>query len=124
MEVWNGIWKIIYVEASHANAYARAIAFFSYIWFKYNVLSLRCCKLGGLVVSTLSSGSSAPGFDSQMGCANVIQCYIAFYCFKVCCITLDIVINNCVKFWKPFVFHFLSSWRIHCFFFWRIVLTR
>ena len=37
------------VEASHANAYARAIAFFSYIWFKYDILSLQCCKLGGLV---------------------------------------------------------------------------
>ena len=32
------------VEASHANADARAIAFFSYIWFKYDILSLQCCN--------------------------------------------------------------------------------
>ena len=38
---------IVYrVEASHANVHARAIAFFSYIWFKYHILSLHCCKLG------------------------------------------------------------------------------
>ena len=61
------------VEVSHANAYAQTIAFFSYIWFKYDILSLQCCKLGGLVVSTLSSRPSAPGFDLQMGCANMIQ---------------------------------------------------
>ena len=58
------------LEASHANAYARAIAFFSYTWFKYDILSLQCCKVGGLVVSTLSFRPSAPGFDSWMGCAN------------------------------------------------------
>ena len=45
----------ILVEAGHANAHARAIAFFSYIWFKYDILSLQCCKLGGEVDSTLSS---------------------------------------------------------------------
>ena len=64
------------VEVSHANAYARAIAFFSYIWFKYDILSLHCCKLRTLrcvVVSTLKSRPSAPGFNSQIGCANVIQ---------------------------------------------------
>ena len=40
----------ILVEVSHANALARAIAFLSYIWFKYDILSLHCCKLGGVVV--------------------------------------------------------------------------
>ena len=58
------------VEASHANAYARAIAFFSYIWVKYDILSLQCCKLGGIVVSRLSSQTSAFGFDLQMDCAS------------------------------------------------------
>ena len=61
------------VEASHANAYARAFAFFSYIWFKYNILSLLSCKLGVVVVMILSSQPSAPGFDSRMDCACVIQ---------------------------------------------------
>ena len=41
------------LEASHANAQARAIAFFSYIWFKY-ILSLHCCKLCSVVVIMLS----------------------------------------------------------------------
>ena len=63
----------ILVEASHANAYAQAIACFSYIWFKYDILSLQCCKLGGLVVHAPSPRSSAPGFESQIGCANVRQ---------------------------------------------------
>ena len=42
------------LEASHANAQARAIAFFSYIWFKYDILSLHCCKLCSVVVIMLS----------------------------------------------------------------------
>ena len=45
---WNGrksrdSKSILEVKASHANAYARAIAFFSYIWYKYNILSLQRC---------------------------------------------------------------------------------
>ena len=48
------------VVASHANAHARAIAFFSYIWFKY-ISSMHCCKLGGVVVMILSSQPSAHG---------------------------------------------------------------
>ena len=63
----------ISVEASHANAHARAIAFFSYIWFKYDILSLHCCKLGSVVVIALSSQPSAPGFNLQLGCACVMQ---------------------------------------------------
>ena len=76
------------VEASHANAYARAIAFFSYIWFKYDILTLQCCKLGGLVVSTLSSRPTTHGFDLPLGSASMIQyagkeMYVAiFFCFK------------------------------------------
>ena len=62
------------VEASHANAHARAIAFFSYIWFKYDIWSLQCCKLRSVVlVIMLSSQPSAPGFDSRLGSECVIQ---------------------------------------------------
>ena len=49
------------VEASHANAHARAIAFFSYIWFKYDILSLHCCKLRSVVVIMLSYQPRHPG---------------------------------------------------------------
>ena len=62
------------VEASHANAYARAIAFFSYIWFKYDILLQQSCKLVGVVVSTLCSCPSALGFDLRMGCGSVSVC--------------------------------------------------
>ena len=61
------------VEASHAYAHARAIAFFSYIWFKYDILSLNCCKLGGIVVGMLNYQPSAPGFNSWMGSECVMQ---------------------------------------------------
>ena len=60
------------VETSCAYAHARAIAFFSYIWFKYDILSLHCCKLGGVVVMTLSSQPFAPGCNSRMDCSCVI----------------------------------------------------
>ena len=80
----------ISVEASHANAHARAIAFFSYIWFKYDILSLHCCKLGSVVVIMLSYQPSAPGFDSRMGSECVMQYAETgkemheafFFCFK------------------------------------------
>ena len=80
----------VLVEASHANTYARAIAFFSYILFKYDILSPQCCELGGLVGSVLSSRPSALGFASQKDCANVMQCAETwkemktdnFFCFK------------------------------------------
>ena len=78
------------VEASHANAYARAIAFFSYIWFKYDILSFQHCKLGGQVVSTLSSRPTARRFDSHTGCANVIQ-------FAGICKGIQISIIFCFK---------------------------
>ena len=61
------------VEASHANAHARAIAFFSYIWFKYNILSLYCCKLCSVVVIMLSYQPSAPRFDSWLRSEYVTQ---------------------------------------------------
>ena len=38
------------VEASMQNAHAHAIAFFSYIWFKYDILSPHCCKMRSVVV--------------------------------------------------------------------------
>ena len=41
------------VEASHAKVTHGAIAFFSYIWFKYDILSLHCCKLCSVVVIVL-----------------------------------------------------------------------
>ena len=56
---------MVEVEASHAKAHARAIAFSSYIWFKYDILSLHWCKLWGVVVSMLSYQPSAPGFDTR-----------------------------------------------------------
>ena len=37
--------SVLLVEASHAKVTQGAIAFFSYIWFKYDILSLHCCKL-------------------------------------------------------------------------------
>ena len=43
------------VEASHANAHARAIAFSSYLWFKYDILTLHCCKLGSVVIISHSA---------------------------------------------------------------------
>ena len=46
---------MVWVEASHANTHAWAIAFFSYFWFKYNILSLHCCKLGSVVVIVCSA---------------------------------------------------------------------
>ena len=55
------------VEASHANAHARAITYFSYIWFKYDILSLHFCKLRSVMVIMLSYQPSAPGFDSRLG---------------------------------------------------------
>ena len=61
------------VEASHATAHAQAIAFFSYIWFKYDILSLHCCKLCSVVVIMLSFQPSAPGFDSWLGSECVMQ---------------------------------------------------
>ena len=60
-------------EASHANAQARAIAFFSYIWFKYDILSSLCCKLRSAVVIKLSYQPSAPGFDSRLGSECLMQ---------------------------------------------------
>ena len=63
----------ILVEASHANAHAQAIAFFSYIWFKYDILSLRCCKLRRVVVIMLNYQPSAPVFDSRIGSECVMQ---------------------------------------------------
>ena len=65
--------KSFVVEASHANAHAHAIAFFSYIWFKYDILSLCCCKLRSVVVIRLSYQPSAPGFDLRLGCEGVMQ---------------------------------------------------
>ena len=61
------------VEASHANAHARAIAFFSYIWFKYDILSLHCCKMHCVVVIVLSYHTSARGLDSWLGCECAMQ---------------------------------------------------
>ena len=63
----------ILVEASHANAHARAIAFFPYIWFKYDILSYHCCKLRSVVVLTLHYQPSAPGFNSRIGGERVMQ---------------------------------------------------
>ena len=82
-EKWNGMerngnfgmeYERCQEEASHANAHARAIACFSYIWFKYDILSLHFCKLGSVVVIMLSYQPSAPGFDSQLGSECVMQC--------------------------------------------------
>ena len=79
------------VEASHANAHARTIAFYSYVWFKYDILSLHCCKLHSVVVSMLSYQPSAPGFDLRLGSKCVMQYAgsgkemheaISFLCFK------------------------------------------
>ena len=64
----------IAVEASHANAHTRAIAFFSYIWFKYDILAQNCCKLRSVVVIKLSCQSSAPGFDSPLGIMCDVVC--------------------------------------------------
>ena len=49
------------VEASHAKVTHGAIAFFSYIWFKYGILSLHCCKFGSVVVITLAFQLPHPG---------------------------------------------------------------
>ena len=78
------------VEASHANAHTRAIAFFSYIWFKYDILSLHCCKLRRVVDNMLSYQPSTPGFDSRLGSECVMQYSgtgkemheAIFFCFK------------------------------------------
>ena len=62
------------VEASHANAHARAIAIFSYIWFKYEILSLHCCKLRSVTLAYhAQQPTSAPGFDSRLGCECLMQ---------------------------------------------------
>ena len=62
------------VEARHANAhYVRAIAVFSYIWFKYDILSLHCCKLRSVVVIMLSYQPAAPGFNSRLVSECVMQ---------------------------------------------------
>ena len=61
------------VKASYANAHTHAIAFFSYIWFKYDILSLQCCKLHSVVAIMLSYQPSAPGFDSRLGSERVMQ---------------------------------------------------
>ena len=50
------------VEAGHAKVTHGAIAFFSYIWFKYDILSLHCCKLRNVVVIVL--GLRPPHPDS------------------------------------------------------------
>ena len=50
-----------------------AIDFFSYIWFKYNILLLHCCKLRSVVIIMLSYQPSAPGFDSRLGSECVMQ---------------------------------------------------
>ena len=60
------------VEASHANAHARAIAFFSYIWFKY-ILSSYCCKVRSAVDNTLSYQLSVRRFDSRLGSECVLR---------------------------------------------------
>ena len=65
--------SFILVEASHAKAHARATAFFSYIWLKYDILSLHCCKLHSVVIIMLSYQPSAPGFDSRLGSECVMQ---------------------------------------------------
>ena len=62
------------VEASHANAHGRAIAFFSYIWFKCDIFSLRCCKLCSVLVIMLSYQPSARGFDLRLCSECVMQC--------------------------------------------------
>ena len=49
------------VEASHAKVTHGAITFFSYIWFKYGILSLHCCKLPSVVVIVLSFQPPHPG---------------------------------------------------------------
>ena len=61
------------LEASHANAHARAIAFFSYIRFKYDILILHGCKLRNVVVIMLSFQLSALGFDSRLSSECVMQ---------------------------------------------------
>ena len=61
------------VKASHAKAYTRAIAFFSYIWFKFDILSLHWCKLRSVVVIMCSYQPSAPGFNSWLGSECVMQ---------------------------------------------------
>ena len=80
----------ILVEVSHANAHARAIAFFSYIWFKYDILSLHGCKQRSVVDIMLSYQPSAPGFDLRLGSECVMQCAgtgkemfeLCIFCFK------------------------------------------
>ena len=80
------------LEASHANAHARAIAFFSYIRLKYDILILHCCKLRNEVVTMLSFQPSALGFDSRLSGECVMQ-YAGtgkemheafFFCSKPC----------------------------------------
>ena len=63
--------SFITVEASHANAHARA--FFSYIWFKSDILSLHWCKLHSVVVIMLSYQPSTPGFNLRLGSDCVMQ---------------------------------------------------
>ena len=49
------------VEASHAKVTHRAIAFFFIHLFKYDILSLQCCKLCSAVVVVLSFQPSHSG---------------------------------------------------------------
>ena len=52
---------LVLVETSHAKVTQGTIAFFSYIWFKYDILSLHCCKLCSVVVIVLAFQPSHPG---------------------------------------------------------------
>ena len=61
------------VEASHANALARAIAFFSNIWFKYDILSLHGWKLRSVVIIMLRYQPPHSGSISLLGCKCVMQ---------------------------------------------------
>ena len=69
----HGVTGLNEVEASHAYAHARAIAFFSCIRFKSDILSQHCCKLRSGVVSMLAYQPYAPGSDSRMGDKCVMQ---------------------------------------------------
>ena len=51
------LWSRSYTCKSHE----RTIAVFSYIWFKYDILSLHCCKLHSVLVIVLSFQPSHPG---------------------------------------------------------------
>ena len=73
---WAYAWQastVWIVEASHVYAHARAIAFFSYIWFKYDILSLHCYKLRSVVIIMLSYQAFAAEFNSRLGSECVMQ---------------------------------------------------